>query len=74
MVDHSDVQEVFVADKLKEQQVSDLIHEKRFIVIDDLYDLHSERQVRRRRSSPEAFSGKCLTITRYFHIKIFRAP
>ena len=79
MVDHSDVQEVVVADNLKKQQISDFIHDKHFIVKDDLHVLHSGRQVRRRRSSPEAFSGNAshslfFTNSIYFHIKNFQGP
>ena len=57
MVEHSDVQEAIGADGWKESKVTDFINDKHFIVKDDVYDLHRGRQVRRRRSSPETFSG-----------------
>ena len=52
MVDHSEM------DNSEDQNMSEYINDKHFINKDDLYDLHSGRQVRRRRSSPEPIVGE----------------
>ena len=63
MVDHSEM------DNSEDQNMSEYINDKHFINKDDLYDLHSGRQVRRRRSSPEPIIGEwCFFM--YLHIFI----
>ena len=44
-------------------RVSDFVHDQHFIINDDLYDVHDERSVRRRRGASQTFHGKIVQST-----------